>query len=201
MSDEPGPGAIDPYNFYLNEVEPNISELDNLEGSIKYFDVYESIIKDIESKRESYLGFLPGMMIGTAMLKIIFDYYDSLSYEPKDTDGTEIDDEYNIDLIATKENEIIVAQVKSGEISGGEIEKFCAKAPEYIIKNQPDKKIRKLIILAYRLDENANEILARYGKEMAKEGFALSRLFPEAIMNRLPKYRRHFKELMKIHTK
>lgn len=201
MSDEPGPGAIDPYRFYVNEVEPDVSELDGLKGTIEYFDLYDTIVKDIESKREHYLTFLPGMMIGTAMLKIIFDYYDSLSYEPKDTDGTEIDDKYNIDLIALKENEVVVVQVKSGEISGSEMKKFCTRAPEYIIEHQSDKKIKKLIVLAYKLDENANELLTDYGKEMLKEGFILDRLFPEAVMKEIPKYRRHFKELAKIHVK
>lgn len=201
MTSEPGPGAIDPYKFYMDEVEPNISKLEDLEGTINYFDLYKSIHEELESKRERYLKFLPGMMIGTAMLKIIFDYYRSSNYETEDTDGTEIDEEFNIDLIAMKENEIIVAQVKSGEISEEEIKKFCTKAPEYIVNNQFDKESKKLVVLAYRMDRHAGETFIEYGKELQKKGFVLIRLLPETIVSKLPKYNRHFKELTKIHTK
>ena len=45
------------------------------------------------------------------------------------------------------------------------------------------------------------DVVKKYGKKMAKEGLILIRLFPEDIMNKLPKYRRHFKELAKIHVK
>ncbi|MFX0069407.1 MAG: hypothetical protein ACFFA1_08515 [Promethearchaeota archaeon] len=201
MSYKPGSGAIDPYTYYVSQVEPVVSQLNHLEGTIKYFDLYDSIIREVESKRGQYLGFLPGMLIGTAMLKIISDYYDELGYETEDTDGTEIDDQYKIDLIATKENEIIVAQVKSGIMSGGEMRNFCTSAPEFIIKYQPGKEIKRLVISAYRLDKGAHEVFAEHGRKMIKEGFALSTLIPEAIMNALPKYRRHFKELSKIHSK
>ena len=201
MTSEPGRGAIDPYKFYMDEVEPNISKLDYLEGTIDYFDLYKSIHEELESKRERYIKFLPGMMIGTAMLKIIFDYYRSSNYETEDTDGTEIDEEFNIDLIAMKENEIIVVQVKSGEISEEEIKKFCTKAPEYIVNNQSDKASKKLVVLAYRLERYAGETFREYGKELQKKGLVLIRLLPETIASKLPKYSRHFKELTKIHTK
>ena len=201
MTCEPGPGPIDPYKFYIDEVEPNISTLNSIEGTINYFDFYESIIEEVESKREKYLKFLPGMMIGTAMLKIIFDYYRSLNYETEDTDGTEIDEQFNIDLVAMKENEIIVTQVKSGEISEEEIKKFCTKAPEYIVGNQSHKELKKLVVLAYRMGHHADETFIEYGKKLQKEGFVLIRLLPETIANELPKYKRHFKELTKIHTK
>lgn len=200
MTNEPGPGAFDPYRFYVDEVEPSVSDLNRLSGTIRYFDLYKSIISEIESKRDNYLRFLPGMMIGTAMLKIVFDYYKNLDYETYDTEGEEIDKKYKIDLVAIKDKKIIVAQIKSGEISAGEIKEFCTSAPKYIIEEHPDKETRQLVVVAYKLDKNANETFIEYGKELNEKGFELSRLFPETIMNELPKYRRHFKELAKIHS-
>jgi len=189
-------GALSPYE-YFNRIKPKIEELESSKGTLDYFDKYDIILPEIEQTREKIVRSLPPMLLGAAMMKIALDYYDSLDYETKDTDGTEIDTEYKIDLIAEKNDEVIVVQVKSGEISRQEFQEFISEAKKFLEEHHSSKKVRKLAVVADKLDSDAD--FSGIGKRLGEAEIGLEYEAPERIINELPKYRRHFKELREIH--
>jgi len=193
-----GPGAISPYAYYNSEVKPLYSELESTKGTLNYFIKWSELFPKIESKRKRYIPFLPPILIGTAILKVASDYYESLGYDVDDVEGSEIDEIYNIDLIATSESTILVAQVKGGEISSQEVKKFLRDAPNYIIENHNEKKHKELNIVHFILNKYAQKSFIGLSKGLIEKGFVPHTLSIEQLCDALPKYRRLFKEMKKL---
>jgi hypothetical protein len=173
--------------------------LESQSGTLGYYDYYKANWATIESRREKYLDSLPAIL-GVAVMKIVDDYYKELGFETKDVEGTEIDKKYNIDMIAIEGDTIIVSQVKSGLVSRQDVMKFCLNAPNYILREHPDVKNKILSIAAYQLDEKAHGLFVEMGRKLMSSGFSLGTLPLEIIADRLPKYRRVFKEIQKIRS-
>lgn len=192
-------GAISPYEYYLSEVKPLYDELESYKGSSDYYINWSKIFPKIEPKREKYIGLFPPVLIGTAILKIALDYYAELKYDAKDVEGSKIDDEYNIDIIAEKDDEIIVTQVKAGEISNQEIKKFLINAPKYILEHHKKKELKELDIVFYSLGNNAKDTFVKESKKLIKAGFVPHTISLETVCDIVPRYRRVFKEIKKLH--
>lgn len=187
-------GALSPYEQYA-QIKPQIEAWENTRGTLSYFTNYGVIWTELAPKREKYLDALLPLIRGTAMMKIALDYYTKLGYKTKETDGTDTDNEYNIDLIGIKVDEVLVSQVKAGRISIQELNKFCIKAPQFFKKFHKDKKVRKLTILSTSLDRRATRSFGKLGDQLNSSGIDLLYVPPERVLEELPKYSVHFKEL------
>jgi hypothetical protein len=188
-------GALSPYEYY-NNIVSDIDILESSKGTLSYFENYDIIIPKIEPIREQIVRLLPPMLRGAAMMKIALDYYSSINYITTETDETEIDEKYGIDIIAEKNDEVVVSQVKNGEVSRQEFNNFCKKAPKFFEEFHKEKNSKKLSIIAQKLDSYAD--FSGTGLKLKKESIDLEYVFPEKIIATLPKYRRHFKELREL---
>lgn len=192
-------GALSPLEYYMSEVEPLYNKLENTIGTANYIINWKKLAPQIETKRKAYVSFSPPTSIGTAFLKVALDFYKENGYETEDVEGSKIDDEFNIDIIAEKNDAIIVTQVKAGEISRQEVKKFLEKAPNFIINKFGTKKRKELDIVYLTLGSSAANTFLQFSKRLITDGFAPNTIPLETVCERVPRYRRLFKEWKKLH--
>jgi Holliday junction resolvase-like predicted endonuclease len=190
-------GALSPYDIYTSQVKPSIDLLENLKGTIDYYHFYEIEWPKIEEARQQYGAVLMPLTKSFAMLELVIDYYERYGFKVQNTDGEAEDAKYNIDIIAENAETLIVAQIKSGAVSGTDVRRFCRLAPDYLAEHRNRREAR-LEIAAVYFGTDATEAIANCGIELLHRGILLYAVSPEQIEQVLPPdKRRIFKEWRK----
>jgi len=149
------------------------------------------VIEKLDGMQKDYRGFLgqQGRAMGMLSPKIIREYYEAEKYTVREADDY-VDKEFKIDLIAEKDDEIRVIQVKKGAVSSQEIREICEKAPNYFEQKISHQKVKIVDIVADRFPVDYLQIRDEIG-ERQKE-IALNYIHFYQVIQRLPKYRTLF---------
>jgi len=111
-------------------------------------------------------------------------YYELKEYNIKEA-SNRIDQQYKIDLIATRRNEILLIQVKKGQISSQEIISVFSKACKLLDQSDYNKIERKIVVIvARRFPEN---YLTIRDKLMKHRNVELQFLHSYQILQKIPK--------------
>jgi hypothetical protein len=106
-----------------------------------------------------------------------------LNFEAFET-SEEVDQQFKIDVIAIKEDEVQAIQVKKGQISSQEIYKDSKKGMEYLQENYPSIKTKVITFYSSLFPRNYLKIRDK----LKEKGIIVYYLQPNQVRQKLLKY-------------
>lgn len=152
---------------------PSVQSVDVLQPIRRALDEMRESLRRYTGRAEHAFGYISEIAVKT--------YYELNGYNVKEASNL-IDQQYKIDLIATQRNEVLMIQVKKGQISPQEITEVFSKACTLLEKpNYKNIEQKIVIIVASRFPE---KYLSIRDKLMIKSNVELQFLHSYHIMQK-----------------